>query len=346
MEYTPHNFRCCNTYGGSAFRKWCMLYKHKAVFIGFDNHEWIELASSDPNAEWKRGCQDSCAHGNPRPYSKNAYLLPITSLPKEFQPTAFKWVAEAKEICKEKILAQIKLEKEKKIEEENLKNKKYKEEVYTKWYSRPLFERRKMRVLNLYAGIGGNRKLWTDVEVTAVEYDPKIASIYQDFFPNDKVVVGDAHQYLLEHFTEFDFIWASPPCPTHSRLNSVFTVGKGNAKNPVQYPNMMLYQEIILLKHFFKGKWCVENVISYYEPLIRPQEVDNHYFWTNFHISSFPTGSREHYGGYEALSKQKGFCISKYSGIDKIKTLRNCVVPALGEHILNQSKINIYSELF
>ena len=29
-----------------------------------------------------------------------------------------------------------------------------------------------MKVLNLYCGIGGNRKLWEDVEVTAVELDP------------------------------------------------------------------------------------------------------------------------------------------------------------------------------
>ena len=76
-----------------------------------------------------------------------------------------------------------------------------------------------MKILNLYAGIGGNRKLWGDKhEVTAVEIDPEIAKIYQDFFPKDKVVVGDAHQFLLEHYKEFDFIWSSPPCPTHSRL--------------------------------------------------------------------------------------------------------------------------------
>ena len=40
-----------------------------------------------------------------------------------------------------------------------------------------------MKVLNLYAGIGGNRKLWQDVDVTAVELNPQIAKIYQDFFP-------------------------------------------------------------------------------------------------------------------------------------------------------------------
>src|SRR3990167_10729101 len=71
-----------------------------------------------------------------------------------------------------------------------------------------------MRILNLYAGIGGNRKLWGDEhEITAVEYKSEIAAIYSDFFPNDKVIVTDAHQYLLEHYKEFDFIWSSPPCP-------------------------------------------------------------------------------------------------------------------------------------
>ena len=69
-----------------------------------------------------------------------------------------------------------------------------------------------IKVLNLYAGIGGNRKLWKDVEVTAVESDPKIARIYANAFPQDHIVVGDAHVYLLEHYNEFDFIWSSPPC--------------------------------------------------------------------------------------------------------------------------------------
>lgn len=64
-----------------------------------------------------------------------------------------------------------------------------------------------MKILNLYAGIGGNRKLWgEDNEVTAIEYDENIAKIYQENFPNDKVIVTDAHEYLLEHFREFDFI--------------------------------------------------------------------------------------------------------------------------------------------
>ena len=73
-----------------------------------------------------------------------------------------------------------------------------------------------IKVLNLYAGIGGNRKYWQDVDVTAVEIEPNIAKIYQDFFPDDKVIITDAHQYLLEHYNEYDFIWSSPPCQSHS----------------------------------------------------------------------------------------------------------------------------------
>ena len=146
-----------------------------------------------------------------------------------------------------------------------------------------------MKVLNLYAGIGGNRKLWTDVDVTAVELNPDIAKIYQDFFPNDKVIVADAHQYLLEHYKEFDFIWSSPPCQTHSqiRYNIGFKANRKYRKVDAVYPDMSLYQEIILLDKFFSGKWIVENTIPYYEPLIKEQKVGGHIVWSNFLIDKF-----------------------------------------------------------
>lgn len=202
---------------------------------------------------------------------------------------------------------------------------------------------RGMKVLNLYAGIGGNRKLWEDVEVTAVEMNPRIAAIYQDFFPNDKVIVGDAHQYLLEHFGEFEFIWSSPPCPTHSRVRKAT-----RHQNPPIYPDMTLYQQILLLKHYFEGKFCIENVIPYYTPLIPAIEVDNHLFWTNFTIGNFPHGDRCHDGSVEELQRNKGFNIEKYEniGVEKKKILRNCVNPYLGLHILNESKRDVQPELF
>jgi DNA (cytosine-5)-methyltransferase 1 len=133
------------------------------------------------------------------------------------------------------------------------------------------------KVLNLYACLGGNRYKWTDCEVTAVELDPEAARLYQERFPNDKVIVADAHQYLLDHYKEFDFIWSSPPCPTHSRARFA-----RHETTKTEYPDMKLYQEIIFLQNYFKGKFCVENVIPFYEPLILGQKRGRHLYWCNF----------------------------------------------------------------
>lgn len=197
-----------------------------------------------------------------------------------------------------------------------------------------------IKVLNLYAGIGGNRKLWPNdkIEVTAVELNPKIAKIYSDFFPQDKIIIADAHKYLLEHYKEFDFIWSSPPCPSHGVSRFWSTKGKKFSENypgPI-YPDMKLYEEIIFLKHFFKGKWVIENVISYYEPLIKPYKYKNHFYWSNFIIDGKTKIFRHHDSRISELQKFKGnFDLSKYKGIDKKKVLRNCVEPQSGLYIFD-----------
>jgi DNA (cytosine-5)-methyltransferase 1 len=204
-----------------------------------------------------------------------------------------------------------------------------------------------MKILNLYAGIGGNRKLWGgEHEITAIEIEPKIAKIYQDFFPNDKVVIGDAHQYLLEHFEEFDFIWSSPPCPTHSRLRKVVSMSAGS--KPV-YPDMKLYEEILLLQGYFKGKWCIENVRSWYKPLIEPQEIQRHYFWTNFTIKpkNFEKDCIKTTGRFnpgvtlsdtvDVLQRKHGFNLLNVSNSKKRLYLRNCVNPEVGLHIFQEA---------
>lgn len=204
-----------------------------------------------------------------------------------------------------------------------------------------------MKILNLYAGVGGNRKNWEGHEITAVEYDPDIAKMYQDLYPNDTVIVGDAHEYLQKHYKEFDFIWSSPPCPTHSRMNFLLKE-KGTE---MRYPDMKLYEEILLLKHFFKGKWVVENVRSYYEPLIKPQEIQSHYFWSNFPIED--TGEqrkkvRNDKGMTLAVKmEQQGIIIKDFYNYkrDKRTLLNNCVEPELGEHILKASFSSIIKQL-
>ena len=144
-----------------------------------------------------------------------------------------------------------------------------------------------MKILNLYACLGGNRYKWNEVakeagieiQVTAVELDEEAAKLYQERFPRDTVIVTDAHQYLLDYYKEFDFIWSSPPCPTHSRL-----VQSNKNKIKMKYPDMKLYEEILFLKHIYNGKYVVENVIPYYEPLIPAHKRHRHLYWTNFNL--------------------------------------------------------------
>jgi len=194
-----------------------------------------------------------------------------------------------------------------------------------------------MKILNLYAGIGGNRKLWGDEhEITAVEINPEIAKIYQDFFPNDKVIVTDAHQYLLEHYKEFDFIWSSPPCPTHSRINFLNNEKIEKGITP-KFADMKLYEEIIFLKYWFKGKWVIENVISYYKPLIKPYKISSHYFWSNYPIPDnfikLTRGIREN---MQFVQDKVGFDVSSYN-VNKRRVLNNCVEPEIGLYIFNMA---------
>jgi DNA (cytosine-5)-methyltransferase 1 len=198
-----------------------------------------------------------------------------------------------------------------------------------------------MKILNLYACLGGNRYKWDEVadnlEITAVELDDEAARLYQERFPNDTVIVADAHQYLLDHFKEFDFIWSSPPCPTHSRMRKTNT-GEGERKSKATYPNMMLYEEIILLEHFFEGKYCVENVIPYYEPLIAAQKRGRHLYWTNFNL---PNNLNERnannfiHSKVSELSKFHDYDFTKYKGEQRVdKMARNLVDYEAGKTIL------------
>jgi len=192
-----------------------------------------------------------------------------------------------------------------------------------------------MKILNLYAGIGGNRKLWEGHEITAVELNPDIAKIYQDFFPDDTVIVGDAHQYLLDNYKEFDFIWSSPPCPSHSRVR---TMGVYNGNTEAIYPEMSLYQEIIFLQYFAKGQWLVENVRPYYPPLIQPSaELHRHIFWSNFPIAHTEISDDRVHTEVKGDSIVYGFDLKGYNIKGKDRLLKNMVKPSVGAYILNSA---------
>mgnify|MGYP003632820978 CR=1 FL=1 len=192
-----------------------------------------------------------------------------------------------------------------------------------------------MKILNLYACLGGNRYKWGDEhEITAVELDPELARMYQERFPNDTVIIADAHQYLLDHYKEFDFIWSSPPCPTHSRIQTSL---KNRPTFKPCYPAMGLYEEIIFLDQFFEGKYCIENVIPYYKLLIPGHKRDRHIYWTNFNLPNVLSSRSEAIGGkdeHKRLQKFHDFkCKASIGGYRDV--LRNLVDYEAGKTILD-----------
>jgi len=208
----------------------------------------------------------------------------------------------------------------------------------------------KYKILNLYACLGGNRYKWNevkeDIEVTAVEWDEELAKLYQERFPNDKVIVADAHQYLLDHYKEFDFIWSSPPCPTHSRAR----FARRNTTS-AKFPDLKLYEEILFLDNWFDGKFIVENVIPYYEPLIPAKKRGRHLYWTNFNLpndlrsrkSSIMEGKNE----VQRWCEFHDYDFTKYKGTQRTdKIARNLVDYEAGRTIFEtvlgiERKLNI-----
>jgi len=202
-----------------------------------------------------------------------------------------------------------------------------------------------MRILNLYCGVGGNRKLWDeilpDAEVTAVECDIEIGKVYSEQFPNDRMIYTDAHEYLLYKFQDFDFIWSSPPCQSHSKM-----IRSGKNRQP-RYANMKLYEEILLLMHNFNGAYVVENVVPYYGELIPAQKIGRHLFWSNIDLEGIEDIKRPKnfinqttLAGRKALMDWLGFDFEKvlyYNGNHcPAQVLRNCVHPELGKKILEK----------
>lgn len=198
-----------------------------------------------------------------------------------------------------------------------------------------------MKVLNLFAGLGGNRKYWDEVarekginiEVTAVEFDPEIAKAYTKRYPNDNVIVGDAWDYAAKNYLNFDFIWASPPCQTHSRLNIANNIRNDRTK---RLPDFRLYELIVYLKYFCKKAFVVENVVPFYEPLIKPTaEIGRHYFWANFdlfflHNSNFRIVTKTKIGDFMDLD------LNEFKIKNKRQAIRNEVDYEIGKKIFER----------
>lgn len=203
---------------------------------------------------------------------------------------------------------------------------------------------KRIKLLNLYAGVGGNIELLDEeiYDITNIELNPKIAKILQDRKPNQKVIIADAHEYLLQHYQEFDIIWASRPCQKHSKMNMA------TRHNMVRYVDGALFEEIIFLKTYFKGYWVVENVVPYYEIYSTPTKLGRHLFWSNFNIEQMEDLPKSPKGMMNLATVGQKQTMMDWLGIHyegnvyyeknhcPVQILRNCVHPRLGLHVINQ----------
>ena len=201
-----------------------------------------------------------------------------------------------------------------------------------------------MKILILYAGLGGTMNLVDDTihDITNIELDQKIADVLQKRKPNQKVIVSDAHQYLLDHGHEYDFIQSSPPCQSHTSMMK-FTRHKLK-----RYPDLKLYEEIIYLENFFKGIWYVENVVPYYKPLVEPTaKIGRHLFWSNFYIPQMGNEPKSPKNMINGCTVEKKKVMQDWLGIHydeniyygknhcPVQVLRNCMHPLIGKHIFD-----------
>jgi len=161
--------------------------------------------------------------------------------------------------------------------------------------------------------------------------------------------VDDAIDFVEKHFHEFDFIWASPPCQSHSRINRFNVARRYNGENKikVKIPDFRLYALINFLSTYFRGKWVVENTYSDYQPLKEPQQIGRHFIWSSSKIEPFNKKIKcfhnvDNHCSMKELCEMYDYPFEyfkklKIKGVNKKQIIRNCVKPELGLHIFNSA---------
>lgn len=116
-------------------------------------------------------------------------------------------------------------------------------------------DRKQVRVLDLFCGVGGASKGYADAGFDVVGVDINLQPDYPYEFHQ-----GDAIQFAREHGAEFDFIHASPPC----QYDAAITRGT-NARLRGNYPQ--LYPSTWRVLHLTGKPYVIEN------PAARPDMV-------------------------------------------------------------------------
>ena len=140
----------------------------------------------------------------------------------------------------------------------------------------------------------------------------------------------DAHEYLLDNFDQFDFIWSSPPCQSHSGLSRLNFYKYGQRR----YPDLRLYEEIIFLRQYCEASWVVENVVPYYKPLIHGEVRGRHMFWSKRYIPEFNFSGVSVGKGASRRDYEECLGVTLPKGVE-FQWIQNMVHPRLGLEIFD-----------
>lgn len=180
----------------------------------------------------------------------------------------------------------------------------------------------KIKFLNTFAGVGGNTELLDrdKFEVTHIELYSKPTRYLEENFPNDIVLRKNAWRYIPENFRDYDIVWASPSCKTHSRAR-VFQLSDRYVNGNFELPDERLWMLIKWLKVFGSRMiWIVENVIPFYTSIEIPTAlVGRHLVWSNKRIGD------KSFEADQIIYKQKG-------SFD-----RDRMNPEIGKYIIEQA---------
>ncbi len=192
-----------------------------------------------------------------------------------------------------------------------------------------------IKILDLFCGLGGVARGFQEYlieknikfEYYAVDIDFKILLTHKILNPKSITIKKDAYSLRDEELKEYDFIWASPPCETHSHLNFY------NWNNPKKFkpPDMRLYKLIKRL-HILNIPFIVENVKPYYKPPIKPcTKIGRHILWSNISLKPFKVNLPNNFtnvkddvkrlADYHELDITIAHKIKKILGISKTKAV-------------------------
>jgi len=199
-----------------------------------------------------------------------------------------------------------------------------------------------VRVLDLYAGLGGTdkgiRKVAAEKNIKldyyAIEIDPAVCQAHKKNHLESNVICADVKDWL-DKVTDFDFVWASPPCQTHS-INNYSNKAIGYKTKPVDWS---LWHVIDILQRAETIPFVVENVkIWYNEPFKHNFKLDRHYFWTNLQLVPFDYHKKpaKEWCHISVKDWQEYHQLEPATTGDKRQQLRNCVHWSIAAGIFEQ----------